>query len=95
MYVLCVCVCVCVCCVCVCVCVAAASSRLYSSFTPALMNGLQTDKLTYNYHKKAITVDTYKANPSLSNVYKILSTSVDRNGVEFISSIEGNFHMYR
>ena len=53
------------------------------------MKWLSSEKLTYNYHKWGITSQTFKSRTDLQNFYTVFSTSRDRNGIEFISSMEG------
>ncbi|KAL9956141.1 hypothetical protein ACROYT_G037577 [Oculina patagonica] len=50
---------------------------------------LQNNRVAYNNHKKAITPQIYHNNSLLKNFFRIVATSKDRKGVEFISIMEG------
>ncbi|KAJ7372726.1 hypothetical protein OS493_018000 [Desmophyllum pertusum] len=50
---------------------------------------LHDNKVAYNNHVKAITPQTYHKNRLLKKFFRIVSTSKDRKGVEFISTMEG------
>lgn len=67
----------------------AQSSRLYSGLSPEEMKCFSEEPVTFNNHREAITVDTFHARPELSQFFNILSTNRDRQGVEFVSSMEG------
>ncbi len=63
--------------------------RLYSVFSPEEMKLLGEEPLTFNNHRKAITVETFHSRPELSGFFSMLSSNRDRQGVEFVSSMEG------
>lgn len=46
--------------------------------------------VTMNNHHLGLLPTTFKKNPKLQSVFKLLSTNMDRNGVEFVSSMEGH-----
>ncbi|XP_066029648.1 gamma-glutamyl hydrolase-like [Pocillopora verrucosa] len=50
---------------------------------------LQNNNAAYNNHRKAITLQNYGKYRRLNAFFRIVSTSKDRNGVEFISTMEG------
>ena len=41
-----------------------------------------------NNHHFAVTTKTFANNPNLTEIFTVLSTNVDRKGVEFVSSME-------
>ena len=41
-----------------------------------------------NNHHSAVTTETFKNSPNLTEFYTVLSTNMDRKGVEFVSSME-------
>lgn len=49
---------------------------------------LSTKNVTFNYHKKCITRDTFNNEINLKNNFNILSINNDKNGIEFISTFE-------
>ena len=70
---------------------ASESALLHSIFNDApLVTALASQPATFaNKHWLGITPDAFAATPSLASKFDILSTSVDRNGVPFVSTIEG------
>lgn len=65
------------------------TSRLFSGFPGELLKWLREQKSTFNNHRFGVTLEMFKASPELDQFYTVLSTSEDRNGVEFVSSVEG------
>ena len=70
---------------------AAGFSRMYAGFSADLMQWLHKENISFNNHAYGVTMDTFNSHPKLKQFYTVLSTSVDKSGKEFISSIEGNF----
>lgn len=68
---------------------AAQSSRMYSDFSAEQMKWLTEENLTFNYHRRGFTLENFISTPALNDFYTVLSTSRDRNGSEFVSSMEG------
>lgn len=68
---------------------AAPISRLYGSAPDAVYKTLSSEACTMNNHQSGVTPASFAANQRLKAFYNILSTNVDREGREFISSIEG------
>ena len=62
---------------------------MYSGFSAEQMRWLSEEALTYNHHEYGVTLDTFNSNPTLSSSYSVLSTSKDKQGLEFVSSMEG------
>eukprot|EP01125_Pyxidicula_operculata_P003455 TRINITY_DN1432_c0_g1_i3.p1 TRINITY_DN1432_c0_g1~~TRINITY_DN1432_c0_g1_i3.p1 ORF type:complete len:316 (-),score=58.72 TRINITY_DN1432_c0_g1_i3:68-1015(-) len=65
----------------------AANSKLFRYISPELFHHFEVAPLTENLHEQGITPEGFNAN-GLSNFYTILSTNLDRNGKEFISTME-------
>ncbi|XP_020622508.1 gamma-glutamyl hydrolase-like [Orbicella faveolata] len=65
------------------------TTSLWKSAPSHVVNFLQNKRVAYNNHLKAITPQTYHKNKLLKNFFRIVSTSKDRKGIEFISTMEG------
>jgi gamma-glutamyl hydrolase len=61
---------------------------MFSLYSPEAMKWIQEEPLTMNHHKYGIELATFTSNSNLNTFYKILSTNTDRNGKEFVSSME-------
>ena len=68
---------------------AAATSRMWGTAPPDVINTLSTTASTINLHQKGVSPSDFAANPLLSSRLSILSTNVDGQGLEFVSSTEG------
>ncbi|GIL92877.1 hypothetical protein Vretimale_14806 [Volvox reticuliferus] len=70
---------------------AAADSRLFGGMAPDLKEKLADPKfnIALQNHMYGIPPDFYKKYPVLADWYKPLSTTLDRNGLEYISTMEG------
>ncbi len=66
----------------------AKESRLFAHASSDLMEVLSTEDVTMNNHHYGIWTDHFKSTSSLSGFYNMLSTNVDRNGDEFVSTME-------
>eukprot|EP00618_Florenciella_parvula_P001818 CAMPEP_0119542538 /NCGR_PEP_ID=MMETSP1344-20130328/53640_1 /TAXON_ID=236787 /ORGANISM="Florenciella parvula, Strain CCMP2471" /LENGTH=301 /DNA_ID=CAMNT_0007586769 /DNA_START=75 /DNA_END=980 /DNA_ORIENTATION=+ len=67
---------------------AALTSKLFSSLDPALYAMLQSNQTSaLNNHGAGITPTHFAAQP-VSEIFTVLSTSFDRNGAEFVSTME-------
>ena len=44
-----------------------------------------------NSHSYGVTMETFKNNPKLTEFFTVLSTNLDVNGVEFVSTVESEF----
>jgi gamma-glutamyl hydrolase len=67
---------------------AAQTSRLFSLFSSSALGWISQEPLTTNNHYFAVTTDTFKNNPKLTEFFTVLSTNLDKNGVEFVSTME-------
>ena len=47
-----------------------------------------------NYLFMSLLLQTYRKTKHLQDFFKVVSTSKDRKGVEFISNMEGNFEYW-
>lgn len=63
------------------------ASRIYAD--EAAQRILATQPVTMNVHQVGLAPAEYAQNEALKSVFKVLSTNVDRQGREFVSSIEG------
>jgi gamma-glutamyl hydrolase len=51
--------------------------------------------ITYNHHSFGVSAEKFKTDAGLKKMFKITSTSLDNNGVEFVSSMEAyNYPFY-
>ena len=67
---------------------AAASSRFFSTFSPALMAEMAVQHLTAENHEFGIDPETFLGNERLNDMFQILSTSYDRNRKKYVSTVE-------
>jgi len=65
----------------------AATSRMFTNASDVL-HILATSPVTMNNHRWGVSPAKFNANQYLPNFFDVLSTNVDRNGVEFISTME-------
>ncbi|CAD5124476.1 DgyrCDS12757 [Dimorphilus gyrociliatus] len=63
-------------------------SKLYKNAPEDAIRILKNEHVTSNFHTNCITPKVHENNYKLSNFYKILSTNIDRHGIEFVSSME-------
>jgi gamma-glutamyl hydrolase len=66
---------------------AAKTSRLFKD-AGSIYSVLETEDVTMNNHHYGIYPSTFEATSSLNSFFNVLSTNVDRKGVEFISTVE-------
>ncbi len=64
------------------------NSKLIRDMTQRQINKLTKKKCTLNNHKMGITPHKFKMRKKLDKFYKIVSTSVDRKGRDYVSTIE-------
>ena len=55
---------------------------------PEVVDSLAADAFTLNYHSCGVTPAAVAASATFQQGYRVLSTNVDRQGTEFVSSIE-------
>ena len=71
---------------------AASLSRLFNDIPKKLFEAMGSENLTYNHHGYGIDPVTYESNPKLKDFFEILSTNIDVDGNEFVSTVEGMTH---
>ncbi|KAM4675454.1 gamma-glutamyl hydrolase-like isoform 2-T4 [Discoglossus pictus] len=72
-----------------------SSSRMFQEAPLEILQSLSSEKVTANFHHYGLTSKVFQENKKLSNFYRVMSTNRDRNGVEFISTMEAhNFPIY-
>lgn len=67
----------------------AFESRLFDGLSKKLMQSLMFQPITLNMHKMGISPDVYKKDKHLMKTFRVLSTNLDFDGKEFVSTIEG------
>ncbi|XP_002166220.1 gamma-glutamyl hydrolase A [Hydra vulgaris] len=67
----------------------AYKSRLFKDMSKELMQSLLFDNITLNMHKMGVSIKTFQNNEKLKKMFQILSTNLDRDGREFVSTVEG------
>jgi len=68
---------------------ATTGSKLFGNAPADVMDILSTKNVTMNNHHYGIWTENFKKNTVLSSMFNLLSTNDDRNGDNFVSSIEG------
>ncbi|XP_048452011.1 gamma-glutamyl hydrolase-like [Rhincodon typus] len=71
-------------------------SQMFKNFPKNLLQALQIQLLTGHYHYWSISVKNFTNNKKLDNFYKILTTNMDNQRVEFVSTLEAwrNFNRF-
>ncbi|CAH3021344.1 unnamed protein product [Porites evermanni] len=64
-------------------------ATMWEDAPPHTVNYLRGNAVSYNNHKKAVTPKTFHKNKYLKDFFRVVATSKDRNGVEFIANMEG------
>jgi hypothetical protein len=67
---------------------AAHTSQLYSQMPADIVASLAVDAFTLNYHSCGVTPAAAASSAAFQRRYHVLSTNMDRQGREFVSSIE-------
>jgi gamma-glutamyl hydrolase len=67
---------------------AATTSKLYGPAPSGVWNTLSEQNVTMNNHQSGVAPVKFATNDNLTSFFNVLSTNLDRNGIEFISSIE-------
>lgn len=65
------------------------NSRLFHSMPLNLVVALRQKAITYNHHKFGISPHAFLSDPNLSKDFRIVSTSRDTAGLDFVSTMEG------
>ena len=67
----------------------AKCSRMMRDAPDQLVKKLSTEDLTYNYHKKCVTPETFASRKELDHMFRVVSYNNDLNGKTFVSTFEG------
>ncbi len=67
----------------------AVKSRLFKTFTPEFLDYISSPKHVFFSHKFGISVKAFRENPELTRIFNAVTTSRDRQGNEYVSTIEG------
>ncbi|XP_044185077.1 gamma-glutamyl hydrolase-like [Acropora millepora] len=67
-------------------------AAMWKSAPPYIVRHLRNNPATYNNHKLGLTPETYNKNYPLKKFFRIVATSKDTRGVEFITMMEGKNH---
>ena len=65
------------------------TSKLYHDAGAQILSWLEDESIAFNYHSGGATPSTFTRFPALGAEFVILSTSKDRQGRTFVSSMEG------
>jgi len=65
----------------------AEKSQMFGQMPDRLMAALQSERITSNFHKYCVFEDTFNS-LHLNDSFNILSTSLDKDGLEYISTVE-------
>ena len=65
------------------------NSKLFANISTELAKYLSTAPTTLNLHYNCVSTETFKANKKLNNFFRVLSINNDRNGKQFVSTMEG------
>ncbi|XP_028303924.1 gamma-glutamyl hydrolase [Gouania willdenowi] len=71
----------------------ARSSRLFQSFPKDVLDSLENENITANFHKWSLSVQNYSQSPELLKFYKVLTTNWD-GPLEFISTMEAHHYPF-
>lgn len=66
----------------------ARQSRAFSGASLEILKTLSTENVTMNNHHYGIWTDHFKATPTLTSFFNVLSNSYDRQNRQFVSDIE-------
>lgn len=72
----------------------AINSRLFHDMSPSFYKNVEKEEVTYHLHKLGIRSDTFDSNNKLKQFFRVLSTNLDRFGVEFLSTIEARLYPF-
>lgn len=68
---------------------AAAGSRMLAGAPAIVLEALENDPITVNLHHYSVLANESKLHPRMATTFTPLATNKDRNGVEFVSMMEG------
>ena len=66
----------------------AQKSKLFGKAPKFILDILSKENVTPNFHMFGLTTETYRKNKDLNQFYVVTSTNKDKNGLEFVSSME-------
>ncbi len=66
-------------------------SKMFSSFSAESLDWMSKENITFNHHEHGVTLSGFESTSRLNEFYTALSTSRDRNGIEFVSNMEGGY----
>eukprot|EP00003_Mantamonas_plastica_P024915 TRINITY_DN4762_c0_g1_i1.p1 TRINITY_DN4762_c0_g1~~TRINITY_DN4762_c0_g1_i1.p1 ORF type:complete len:378 (+),score=134.15 TRINITY_DN4762_c0_g1_i1:129-1136(+) len=66
-----------------------SKSRMFGFAGQEIVKILGSQPVTMNNHHSGVTPERFNSDPHLSSFFNLLSTNKDREGKEFVSSIEG------
>ena len=69
-------------------------SQIYKDLPTDLETFLRTVPSTANFHDWSVTVESFNNNKNMTEFYNVLSTSLDRNGIEFVATMEGKHYPF-
>ncbi|XP_067043104.1 gamma-glutamyl hydrolase-like [Acropora muricata] len=67
-------------------------AAIWKSAPPYIVRYLRNNPVTFNSHRLGLTPETYSKSHLLKTFFRIVATSKDRRGVEFISMMEGKHY---
>lgn len=70
-------------------CLGSFGSRLFRFAPNECLKTLKEQSVAFNMHKNCVPIEKFWGTNSLAEFFDVLSTNRDRNGLEFISTIEG------
>ncbi len=63
-------------------------SKLFRGISEDLVKEVNQTLITAHYHNLALPLKLFRENEKLGHFYRVITTNVDRNGVEFVSTME-------
>ncbi|KIY93948.1 gamma-glutamyl hydrolase [Monoraphidium neglectum] len=66
----------------------AEDSHFFSSLPPVVVRNLQNQAIAMENHMHGVLMTSYEENPKLKDFFKVLSLSLDRKGLPYISTME-------
>nr|DAD48180.1 TPA_asm: hypothetical protein HUJ06_018117 [Nelumbo nucifera] len=63
---------------------------VFQRFSPELLKKLTTDCIVMENHQYGISLERFQKNPSLSSFFRILTTSKDRDGKVYVSTVKSH-----
>jgi len=64
-------------------------NRMFGFAPEEVLKTLKQQAVAFNMHKKCVPIEKFWATSSLAGFFDVLSTNKDKNGLRFISTIEG------